>query len=138
MARLFVAPEAMPRSFSALFLVIALLLGGCSYFRLPILQGNVVKSEDAMAIQPGMSRDEVRNRLGTPLVSDSFQAQRWDYVVFYRDPKGKETRRVLNIHFADDRVTRVDGQAAFSKTPALAPAPADNQRLDNNAPTTSR
>lgn len=109
----------MRSAISTVFIALALLLGGCTYFRLPILQGNVVKAETAETIKPGLSRDEVRERLGTPLVTDSFGDARWDYVIYIRDQKGKETRQTLSVYFEADKVSRVQGLENFRKAAAV-------------------
>ena len=75
----------------------ALLLAGCSSlqssqgflsritpYRLEIVQGNVVTQEQAAQIKPGMSRAQVRDILGSPLLTDPFHADRWDYVFSIR------------------------------------------------------
>src|SRR5678815_1208073 len=75
----------------------ALLLAGCSSlqssqgflsritpYRLEIVQGNVVTQEQAAQIKPGMNRAQVRDILGSPLLTDPFHADRWDYVFSIR------------------------------------------------------
>ena len=56
------------------------LAAGCAVYRPEIQQGQTVKIEDVEKITQGMSPDEVREILGTPLVNDAFNQQRWDYV----------------------------------------------------------
>ena len=49
-------------------------------YRLEIVQGNVVTKEQAAQVKPGMTRAQVRDLLGSPLLTDPFHADRWDYV----------------------------------------------------------
>ena len=56
---------------------------GCVY-RANISQGNLIKQEDLDQVEVGMTRNQVRFLLGTPLVDDPFHQQRWDYVYYVR------------------------------------------------------
>jgi outer membrane protein assembly factor BamE len=74
-------------------LITTLGLGGCTSlqtsdsfmgfitpYKVEVVQGNVMTQEQAEAVKAGMSRAQVREILGTPLVADTFHADRWDYV----------------------------------------------------------
>jgi len=88
----------------------AALAAGCVY-RIDIQQGNVVVKDQLAKVKVGMSRPEVRQILGTPLLADPFHANRWDYW-FYNEKRGRELERNrITILFADDKVTRIDGTA---------------------------
>jgi outer membrane protein assembly factor BamE len=99
------------RSLALALLVAATLLGGCVY-RPDIQQGNLLTVEDTDQVQVGMSRSQVRFLLGTPMISDPFAPQRWDYV--YRMKYGR-SGRVDSAHFVvffeGDKVTRVEKRA---------------------------
>ena len=99
---------ALHRSLALALLAAATLLGGCVY-RPDIQQGNLLTVEDTDQVQVGMSRSQVRFLLGTPMISDPFAPQRWDYV--YRMQYGR-TGRVDSGHFVvffeDDKVSRVE------------------------------
>jgi outer membrane protein assembly factor BamE len=101
---------------AALFAVTA--LAGCSYlpripgvtpYRIEIQQGNYVTQEMVSQLKPGMSREQVRAVLGTPLLTDVFHADRWDYVYTKEDAAGKREERKLTVFFVDDKLTRVTG-----------------------------
>ncbi|MDX1497036.1 MAG: outer membrane protein assembly factor BamE [Salinisphaeraceae bacterium] len=104
-------------------LLCALFSSGCSYFRLPVLQGNIVDYEKAEKLQLGMTPAQVEFLLGTPLVRDSFGTPRWDYVVYYRSPDADVLQRNLSVYFEDDRVSRIEGRdemlAAWRKQKAI-------------------
>jgi outer membrane protein assembly factor BamE len=78
-------------------------------YRMEIQQGNYVSQEMVSQLRPGMTKEQVRFVLGTPLVTDIFHADRWDYV-YYRDVQGgmKEQRRIA-VLFEDGRLARVVG-----------------------------
>ena len=95
---------------------IALVLGGCSYlsqvspYRMEIQQGNMVNQEMISKLTPGMTKDQVRFILGSPLIIDPFRVDRWDYI-FLRQPENKsevEKRRVV-VYFEDDKLSRIEG-----------------------------
>jgi outer membrane protein assembly factor BamE len=90
--------------------IVAALAAGCVY-RIDIQQGNVVIEEQLAKVKVGMSRPEVRQLLGTPLLADAFHANRWDYW-FYNEKRGREVERNrITILFENDKVSRVDGTA---------------------------
>jgi outer membrane protein assembly factor BamE len=53
-------------------------------YRITIVQGNFVSKEAAAQMRVGMSRAEVRQLLGTPLLADMFHTNRWDYVFYFK------------------------------------------------------
>lgn len=95
-------------------------------YRITIQQGNYVTREMVEQLKPGMTREQVRYILGTPLLTDIFHADRWDYV-FYRDPPGgKREQRNFSVIFEDGKLARVVGDLLPSEPvqPAAKPAPA--------------
>jgi len=107
------APSVLRRCLRclALALVLALpagLAGGCVY-RLDVQQGNLLEQKDIEAIQPGMTRNQVRFILGTPVASDAFRPDRWDYMYYLRPGKSrKATQRWIIVWFDGDVVRQVD------------------------------
>ena len=95
-------------------------LSGCSverYFleyRVNVQQGNVVEQKQIVQLRPGMTRDQVRYVLGTPLLQDPFHANRWDYVYRYEDgATGQVTMRNIFMYFnAAGQLERVGGDVA--------------------------
>jgi len=103
-----------------LFLIPVFLLSGCSYvpripgvtpFRIEIQQGNYISQEMVAQLKPGMSKEQVRLVLGTPLLTDIFHADRWDYI-YWREKAGeKREQRKLTVFFEDGKLNRLDGDA---------------------------
>ncbi len=80
-----------------------------------IQQGNFVSQDMVAQLKPGMSREQVRFLLGTPLVADIFHADRWDYVYWHEAPNGKrEERRVALFFSADNKLERITGDVVSS------------------------
>jgi outer membrane protein assembly factor BamE len=98
-------------------LLVATHLSGCGVPRIPgitpykpdIQQGNFVSHEMVHQLKPGMTREQVRFLLGTPLLTDIFHADRWDYVYWREAPDGKRESRKLAIFFSDGKLTRMEG-----------------------------
>ena len=106
--------------FRALPLLAALLLASCGStglhlpelkpYRMEIQQGNFVTQDMVSQLKPGMSKDQVRFILGTPLITDTFHADRWDYV-FRRQRANSsflEHRRIA-VYFEDGKLKRIEG-----------------------------
>jgi outer membrane protein assembly factor BamE len=99
----------------ALILAAPIALAACSPpqiikpYRMEIQQGNYISQEMASKLKLGMSKDQVRFVLGTPLVTDIFHADRWDYV-YYRDTQrgGREERKIAVV-FENGKLARVLG-----------------------------
>ena len=79
-------------------------------YRHEVLQGNFISSEQAQALQPGMTRAQVRQILGTPLITDLFRSDRWDYAFTMRHRRGvKPQKYTVSVFFAGDALARVEG-----------------------------
>jgi len=77
-------------------------------YKIDIVQGNFVSREPVDALKNGMSRGQVKNILGTPLLTDVFHADRWDYVFTFKR-QGVETQaRKVTMFFKDDVLARVE------------------------------
>jgi outer membrane protein assembly factor BamE len=113
----------------------ALALAGCSLvYTIDIQQGNYVTQDVAAKLKVGMTKAEVRQLLGTPLLVDPFHNNRWDY--FFSSVKGgkAENRTRLSVFFENDKVANFIGEvrpslpapvnvpAAPARAPATAPA----------------
>jgi outer membrane protein assembly factor BamE len=83
-------------------------LAGCVY-RMDVQQGNYLEGKAVDQLQVGMTRTQVRYLLGTPLVPDVFDKDRWDYLYYFRHGRRRpqEPRR-LEVYFKDDKVTRFE------------------------------
>ena len=77
-------------------------LGVITPYRMEIVQGNVVTQEMVARLKPGMSRAQVRDVLGSPLLTDVFHADRWDYVFTIRRQGAPYQQRRVTVLFEDD------------------------------------
>jgi outer membrane protein assembly factor BamE len=83
------------------------LFGVITPYRIDIVQGNAVTKEQAELVKPGLSKLQVRDILGTPLVADPFHASRWDYIFTLRRPGTEVQRRSVVVTFEGDVVKSV-------------------------------
>ena len=95
------------------YLIIAIALAslvvtsGCVY-RQSIAQGNLVEQEDLDQVEVGMTRNQVRFLLGTPMIDDPFHKDRWDYIYFLKIGRKDATfKRWVSIIFEDGFVSEV-------------------------------
>lgn len=102
-------------NYPVILVIIALALGGCvSIYRADVQQGNVVTAEMAQALKIGMSKRQVRYLLGSPLVTDVFHKDRWDYVYSMQKGKGPRSQQHLTVIFKDDALMAIEGDLAPS------------------------
>lgn len=89
-------------------------------YKIDILQGNVVTSEQAKALQPGMSRLQVRDILGSPLLTSVFHANRWDYVFTFKRQGQEPQQRKLTVFFKGEALERVEADPLPSEAEFVA------------------
>jgi outer membrane protein assembly factor BamE len=97
-------------------------LAGCIY-RLNIQQGNYLEGKTVAQLQVGMTRTQVRYLLGSPMVPDIFDKERWDYLYYFKSGHlQRPEQRHLIVFFKDDKV------ASFQRdnVPDSAPRAPDN------------
>jgi outer membrane protein assembly factor BamE len=96
-------------------------LSGCVY-RMNIQQGNYLEGRTVDQLQAGMTRSQVRYLLGTPMVPDAFDKERWDYLYYFKKGRWKRPEeRHLIVWFKEDKVERFER----NNVPASPPAPPD-------------
>jgi outer membrane protein assembly factor BamE len=103
-------------------------------YRIEIVQGNVVTQEVMAQIQPGLGRAQVREILGTPLLTDLFHENRWDYVfTIARQGIAPQQRRVT-VFFKDNLVERFEADTLPSEREFVASIDAAKGKSDKAAP----
>ncbi len=87
------------------------LLGFITPYRMEVVQGNVVTQDMVAQLRPGLTGDQVRTLLGSPLLTDVFHANRWDYVFTIRRQGTAPQQRRVTVFFENDRVSRFEADA---------------------------
>ena len=90
-------------------IICIILLTACSsrlltVHKIDVQQGNALDVEMVDKISIGMSKEQVRYVLGTPLITDSFHPDRWDYIYLFIPGYGERQRRQLTVIFDRDEV----------------------------------
>ena len=128
------ASSALRAALLALALPAALALGACSNltqqrdltsvfkpYRIDVIQGNFVSKEMADALRPGMSKEQVREILGTPLLQDIFHADRWEYVFSLRQGYHAPIVRRYTVFFDQaGKMVRAEGDPLPSENAFVA------------------
>ena len=104
-------------------LLLSLALAGCGsiVYRIDIQQGNLVAPETFAKLKTGMTKADVRQLLGTPLLSDAFHADRWDYY-FRNEKRGRlvEQNR-FTVYFESEKLAKIEGGPTLSAAGAAPP-----------------
>lgn len=121
----------MPRQMSSRLLPVlafAVLLSACTSIpdlfifpgvhKLDMQQGNIIDQEKLDQLEVGMSRAQAQFVMGTPLVADTFDLDRWDYIYQYRSAEGQVTSRTVTLHFLDGVLTQIRGGYEPSAEPS--------------------
>jgi outer membrane protein assembly factor BamE len=105
--------------------LLALAASGCiGPYRMDIQQGNALAPETVARLQPGMTKQQVRVLLGTPLLTDPFHQDRWDYIYTFRPGgRGDPVGHTLTLLFRDGALAAAEGDLAPE---ALRSAPKTN------------
>ena len=102
-----------------------------SPYKIDIQQGNVVTQDMLSRLKPGMTKSQVRFVLGTPLVSDAFHPNRWDYVYRYQKAGKLMEQSHVTAVFENDLLLRIEGDVApaDSAMPAAEAVSVETQPL---------
>jgi len=78
-------------------------------YKINIQQGNFLEEDEIDMIEPGMTRSQVRFLLGTPMVADLFNSDRWDYYYYLKNGRtGQVYRRHFIVFFEGEETTRIE------------------------------
>lgn len=89
-------------------------------YRMDLVQGNFVAKEQVEVVKPGMTRGQVREILGTPLLTSVFHADRWDYVFTFKRQGTAPQQRKVTAFFKGDTLERLDSDPLPTETEFVA------------------
>jgi len=99
----------MPKILIFLLFVLLISTSGCTVHRLDIQQGNIIKDEMIDQLKIGNSKRQVKFVMGSPLLTDPFHADRWDYI--YTDQPGDKRKiteyRHISVYFENDKLVKI-------------------------------
>ena len=92
----------------------ATLLSGCGslrfpgVFRIDVGQGNLITKDMVEKLRVGMTPRQVRYVMGSPMIADTFNPERWDYLYNLETGKGLVVENHLVLYFDGERLARID------------------------------
>lgn len=108
-------------TFTLLFSALLSSCGGVTSFAFPgvyrinIPQGNIITQEMVDQLRPGLTKRQVNFILGTPMLKDTFNQDRWDYVYSFQAGGGERLQERLTVYFENNELTHFTGD--FQQTP---------------------
>jgi outer membrane protein assembly factor BamE len=115
------------------------LLSACGFvgfpgvYRINVEQGNIVTPEMAAQLKPGMTRRQVQFILGTALIQDTFDQNRWDYLYSKRNGAKVLSEALLTVQFDGDLLVNVSGDLApsdWGSDVSASPQPGDDNERE--------
>lgn len=94
-------------------LLSVLLLSSCSIpriFQVVVSQGNLVDQEMLDKLEIGMTESQVKFVMGTPLISDTFYPNRWDYFTSVTQGENSYTNQKITLYFKDNKLVSWEGE----------------------------
>ncbi|MBK1703508.1 cell envelope protein SmpA [Halochromatium glycolicum] len=95
-------------------------------YKMTVQQGNIITEQMVNQIELGMNREQVRYVLGTPLLTDMFHTNRWDYIYTIRRGHNPMERKQLTLWFEDDQLVSIEG---FAEPDPAAARAAEQQEM---------
>lgn len=125
------------RTVPLLFLLLPLALTGCAkakwldvrnlsfIHKVDVQQGNVVTQDMLALLRPGMEKNKVTFIMGSPLLVDTFHPERWDYIYTFQKGNQPRERRLVTLHFVDERLAYISGNVYTGDGPLPLPVRRD-------------
>jgi len=76
--------------------------------KIDVQQGNALDAEEVEKLQLGMTQEQVQYVLGSPIITDSFHPERWDYIYLFTPGYGEQERRQLTLTFDRDELININ------------------------------
>ena len=121
---------------------IALALGGCSWlptwvpnigvYKLDVNQGNYITQDQVDKLKVGLTPQQVRLALGTPLLVDPFHPSRWEYSYSFERQGRVIEQRQFTVYFVNDKLARWEGDEAPPPPAEVARAGGGDAILDKS------
>lgn len=90
------------------FVVLSVLLAGCSFYTPDIQQGNLLDEKEITKLTTGMTKRQVMQIMGTTLLNDPFHKDRWDYIHTHKSQHSDLRRQRLTLYFENGLLVRID------------------------------
>jgi len=93
-------------------LIMLLSISSCSIFRVhkdDIEQGNIMTPDTVNRLHTGMSMDQVKDIMGTPMLVNTFTENRVDYVYTFKPAYGEAQEKYLTLIFRNGKLKEITG-----------------------------
>ena len=95
--------------------LLSILISGCGIldpwvYKIDKQQGNITEQKKVDKLEIGMTKEQVRFVMGTPMAVDSFNSDRWDYIYTYKPGHGDFKQNNLTLFFVDNRLSKIEGK----------------------------
>jgi outer membrane protein assembly factor BamE len=110
---------------------VVLLLNGCAIHKPDVQQGNILEPAMLAQLHTGLSKKQVKFLLGTPMISDPFHPERWDYIYWFKAQDKPLVKQRVTVFFDKDVVSRIETEGITLPAPTTAksaPAPAPESK----------
>ena len=87
---------------------LAVLISACATYKPVIQQGNALEATTVSRVKVGMSKAQVINTIGSPLMQDDFRANQWDYLYYTNEKGTKSAQKNLVLTFSNDVVSKIN------------------------------
>ncbi len=106
----------MPKLLKIITLIItSLMLSACIHLYRPnIQQGNVVTTEMLSQLKVGMTQEQVRYLLGTPILANTFDPNRWQYAYTYKQGGKPMVKQAVSLQFSNGILQNIDSTPLVS------------------------
>lgn len=105
--------------FRTSIIAVALSLSACSswVYRIDIPQGNYLEQKSIDKIQVGMTKEQVKFILGSPVLIDSFDKDTWNYVYRFKSGRSEKLnmQKGFTIKFEEDKLVSAEGDFELSE-----------------------
>ncbi len=101
--------------------------------KIDVQQGNALDIEMVDKIEVGMTQDQVQYVLGSPLITDSFHPDRWDYIYYFIPGYGEREKRQLTLIFDRGEVIEINKHNITESKIASDTSEDDNQEAENTS-----
>jgi outer membrane protein assembly factor BamE len=104
---------------------VVIFINGCTIHIPDVQQGNVLEPDVLAQLHTGLSKKQVQFLMGTPIIRDAFNPERWDYVYLFTSQDSKPIRQRVTLFFDHDALSRIetDGIDLPKAAPAAPAAP---------------
>ena len=90
-------------------LIILIMLSSACVYQANVAQGNFIEDKYLDQIEVGMTKNQVRFLMGTPMIDDPFHENRWDYVYYLTIGRDKAlVKKWVSVLFQDNKVSKID------------------------------